>query len=465
MSNLISERIYAWLLRLYPARFRAEYGGEALQLFRDRVRDETGLFAKGRLWLDLLTDLAISVPAEYVHLQPSPIGAALPSRVAGAPCFFVLEGRSLGPGALLWGSVVTLAALSTFAALVGGGGVYVRILPNAAARQVQQSRVSRQPASQSPQRNKAAAENASASGISSLDSAERKRIVETAADIVRKHYKDKDAGQKMADALLHHEWRGDNDAVANAAVLAALLTQQMRDVAPDRHLKMEYSRAPLPERPTEPTSEERAAYREAMKRQNCSFEQMETLPRNIGYVKLNWFPDFSVCQITAASVMASLNHNDAIIFDLRDNRGGDPAMVMFLAAYFFDHPEYMYNPKENTSVQSWTHSPVPGSTLADKPLYVLTSSRTYSAAEHFSYDLKMLKRATLVGETTGGGAHSGVWHRIDAHFGLGVPETNSINPYAEPDWAEIGVTPDVRVNSGDALATAEKLALRKRHTK
>src|SRR6201985_3330105 len=98
--------------------------------------------------------------------------------------------------------------------------------------------------------------------------------------------------------------------------------------------------------------------------------------------------------------MASLSHADAILFDLRDNRGGFPEMVMLIAAYLFDHPEYMYNPRENTTERSWTVSPVPGNRLADKPVYVLTSGRTASAAEHFSYDLKMLKRATLVGERT-----------------------------------------------------------------
>ena len=157
--------------------------------------------------------------------------------------------------------------------------------------------------------------------------------------------------------------------------------------------------------------------------------------------------------------MDSLNHTEAVIFDLRDNRGGEPAMVSFLAAYLFDHPEYLYNPRENTTEESWTHSPVPGNKLADKPAYVLTSSRTLSGAEQFCYDLKMLKRATLVGETTAGGAHSGVGHRIDDHFAMGIPETKAINPYSKTDWAEIGVEPDVKVKAAYALEAAKELAL------
>jgi C-terminal processing protease CtpA/Prc len=143
---------------------------------------------------------------------------------------------------------------------------------------------------------------------------------------------------------------------------------------------------------------------------------------------------------------------------LRENIGGYPEMVMLLAAYLFDHPEYMYNPRENTSERSWTRSPVAGNRLADKPAYVLTSARTFSGAEHFSYNLKVLKRATLVGETTAGATDVGIFHRLDDHFGIGIPEARAINPYSEPDWAARGIEPDVKVNTADALATAEKLA-------
>jgi len=156
--------------------------------------------------------------------------------------------------------------------------------------------------------------------------------------------------------------------------------------------------------------------------------------------------------------MDSVNSTRAIIFDLRENRGGDPAMVMLLAAYLFDHPEYMYNPRENTTEQNWTRSPVSGNKLADKPVFILTSRSTASAAEHFTYDLKMLRRATIVGEKTAGAAHSGVWHRIDDHFGMGVPETKAINPFSTADWAEVSTEPDVQVQSADALQTAVRLA-------
>lgn len=155
--------------------------------------------------------------------------------------------------------------------------------------------------------------------------------------------------------------------------------------------------------------------------------------------------------------MAALNHADALIFDLRDNRGGYPNMVVFLASYLFDHPEYMFNSRDEITERTWTR-PVPGSLLVDKPVYILTSSRTYSGAEQFCYDLKMLKRATLIGETTGGANHAATLHNLDEHFAVGIPEHRPVNPFSDKDWALRGVEPDVKIGAADALAAAEKMA-------
>ena len=278
---------------------------------------------------------------------------------------------------------------------------------------------------------------------------------------LKRHYVDPDVAQKMADALLARQKRGDYNAVRDGAGFADLLTKELRDVSHDMHLEVIYSHSPLPDRSTGPTPERLGRYRKAMEQENCTFEKVEIRPHNIGYLKLNSFPDPAICRSTATTAMASLNSADAIIFDLRDNTGGLPEMVMMIAAYLFDHPVYMYNPRENMTERSWTRSPVRANLLADKPVYVLTSSRTFSGAEHFSYNLKMLKRATLVGETTGGATDVGTFHRIDDYFGMGIRETRAINPYSEQDWAATGVEPNVKVKAADALEAAEELAKRK----
>ncbi len=291
-----------------------------------------------------------------------------------------------------------------------------------------------------------------------LDAAKRQQVIRAAIANLKQYYIDPPSAQKMADALLAHEKDGDYDAVTDGRAFADLLTRQLRDVSQDMHLDLIYSQSPLPDRPPVLTPEGRARYRKALEQENCTFEKVEILPHNIGYLKLNSFPDPSICQPAATAAMTSLNHADAIIFDLRDNRGGYPGMVRLLAAYLFDHPEYLYTPSETTARQSWTKSPVPGNRLADKPVYLLTSARTASGAEHFAYNLKMLKRATLVGETTRGVAHAGVFQRIGEHFGMGIPETRSINPFSSRDWEGTGVEPDVKMKATHALERAKKLA-------
>jgi C-terminal processing protease CtpA/Prc len=262
----------------------------------------------------------------------------------------------------------------------------------------------------------------------------------------------------MVNALSAHAKAGDDDAAAGGAAFAALLTSQMRGVSGDMHLEVVYSHARLPEVPVQPTPEARARYRKELERDNCAFRKVEILPHNIGYLKLDAFPDPSICRSTATAAMASLNGTDVIIFDLRDNGGGSGEMVSLIAAYLFDHPEYIFDPRSGPTKQSWTGSPVPDSRLAGKPVFVLTSESTVSAAEQFCYNLKMLRRATFVGETTRGSAHAGVWYRIDDHFGMGVPEVRMINPYSTNDWEGVGVEPDVKVAAADALQTAERLA-------
>ena len=143
-------------------------------------------------------------------------------------------------------------------------------------------------------------------------------------------------------------------------------------------------------------------------------------------------------------------------------------MVAFIAGYLFNRPTHLNDMMirgQKEMEQSWTAGPIPGNKLSDKPAYVLTSKATFSRAEEFTYDLKMLKRATIVGETTGGGAHMARGFRIDDHFTIGVPFARPVNPVSKKDWEGTGVQPDVKITATDALSTAEKLAadkLRKR---
>jgi hypothetical protein len=420
----MSEQIYAFLLRLYPSHFRLVHGDEALQLIRDRARHESSL----RLWIDLLIDLVWSIPR--LHLAGAPVAAR-----ATAPAFRMLEGEAPRAESLFLGVVVSLFLI---VAAIPIGRFLARIsvapLRPGTAMQV---------AVQAPPQ---------------LTAADRHRVIEAVAANVKQHYFDKQVAQTTANALLAHEQAGDYNAIADGQSFADLLARHLIDASRDVHFTMAYTRKVFPDFSKPPAPEFQARYRTAMKQANCTFEKVAIGSNNVGYMKLNSFPDIAACQSKAESAMAALNHADALIFDLRDNRGGYGNMVVFLASYLFDHPEYMFNSRDPITKQTWTRSPVAGSLLADKPVYILTSSRTYSAAEQFSYDLKMLKRATLIGETTGGASHANILHNLDDHFAVGIPEYRPVNPFSGKDWAITGVEPDVKVKAADALATAEKLA-------
>ena len=421
----MSEQVYSFLLRLYPSHFRSVYGDEALQLVRDRVRNEPSL----RLWIDLLVDLACSLPRP--HVRPAPIAPR-----AIAPAFLMLESEMPPAESLFLGGVVSL--LLALASIPIGHSLAPRPADH------RWPRAAMQVAAQAPS--------------PQLTSADRHRLVEAVAANVKQHYFDKQVAQITASALLAHEQAGDYNAVTDGQALANLLAGRLIEASGDNHFTMEYTRNVFPDFSKPPTPEFDERYRTAMERANCTFEKIEIRPNNVGYMKLNAFPQLAVCRSKAESAIASLNHADALIVDLRDNRGGYANMVVFLASYLFDHPEYMFNPGGPVTEQAWTRSPVDGSLLADKPVYILTSSRTYAGAEQFSYDLKMLKRATLVGETTGGATHANVLHNLGDHFAVGIPEHRPVNPFSDKDWAMTGVEPDVKVKAADALATAEKLA-------
>ena len=295
-----------------------------------------------------------------------------------------------------------------------------------------------------------------------LDASRRKSVIDGASAQLKQSYIYPEIAQKMADAVLAHEKAGDYDRITDGNEFAAKLTDDMQAVSHDRHLHVNYAPFKMPpEHEGGPSPEEQARFRKELERENCGWKKVEILPGNIGYVKFDFFalPDF--CGTTVVAAMNFIGHTDAVIFDLRGNGGGDPKMVDMVVSYLFDKPTHindLYYRKDDKTTQYWTLPYVPGPRLATQPVFVLTSKRTFSGGEEFCYDLKTQKRATLVGETTGGGAHPVSGERIDDHFMIGVPEGRPINPVTQKDWEGTGVAPDVSVKADDALTTAEKLA-------
>jgi hypothetical protein len=479
----MSERIYALLFRLFPARFRARWHDDALELYRDRARNEQGLIPRLRLWLDLLADLASSLPRAYLSEDPALVPSAQAPRDT-IPSFTILEDKPIRSSSFFFGTLLSLTVLTGVATLARHGGHFpilragsasesggVTVDPWATGRASGNDGggstevIGDGPASTSTTTSarKAATsviQLASKPRTRFFDSAERQRVVQGVVANLNQHYFDPAEARTIGQTLQSNERSGKYDSVDDPDAFASLLTSQLRATSHDTHFEVIFSPQALHEYQP-PSAAQSAAYRAVLLQANCTFDKVAILPHNIGYLKLDTFPDLAVCGDTAIAAMKTLSRADALIIDLRDNSGGSPDMVMFLANWLFDRPAFFYNPREDSAARMWTNSPTAGSRLADKPVWVLTSSRTYSYAEHFSYNLKMLHRATLVGETTAGATDVGAFHRIDDHFGIGLRESKVPNPYPQPDWAVNGVQPDIRVPAAEALDTAEKLALTK----
>ncbi len=185
----------------------------------------------------------------------------------------------------------------------------------------------------------------------------------------------------------------------------------------------------------------------------------------MGYLKLDSFVDAGISGKTAVAAMNFLANSQALIFDLRENGGGSPSLIQLISSYLFDEPVHLnsfYIRKTGETKQFWTQANVEGPKLTDIPVFVLTSKFTFSGAEEFTYNIKNMKRGTIVGETTGGGAHPVEFHAFESYnIGLSVPFGRAVNPITKTNWEGTGVEPDISVPSKDALLVAHMEILKK----
>jgi retinol-binding protein 3 len=305
----------------------------------------------------------------------------------------------------------------------------------------------------------------SAQPTAMIDAAMRKATIEGAIKQMNERYVFPDVARRVEAAFFSNLQSKRYDECDDAATFAAKLTEDVQAVTGDKHIRVRYSATLVPDSPkSEPSEVHLAQVRKEMEITNYGVEKVERLPLNIGYIDLRSFAPLEFAAQSVSAAMTLVANSEALIVDLRKNGGGDPAMVAFMSSYLFDertHLNSLYSREGNRTTQFWTQDWVPGKRFGQKkPVYVLTSKRTFSGAEEFSYNLKNLKRSTIVGETTGGGANPGGMRRISAHFMMFVPSGRAINPVTNTNWEGVGVEPDVEVSSDDALRTAQLLALK-----
>jgi len=300
-----------------------------------------------------------------------------------------------------------------------------------------------------------------------MTDASRKQLIDILIKEVNNSYVFPDIARKIDAALRAQQKRGVYNSINSAQRLSEVLTDELQATSKDRHLRVMYSARLIPiNKPnTEPTPDNAARKLAMMRSENFRVEKIERLPLNIGYLDLAGFSPAKDAAETIAAAMTVLAHTDALIIDMRNNLGGDAATSALLASYLLDkrtHLSDFYYREGNRIEQRWSSDVVPGLRYGQKKdVYILTSQDTFSAGEDFTYALKNLKRATVIGEITGGGANAGDVRRLLPNFAAFVPLSRLISPVTKTNWEGVGVTPDVSVCADDALRTAQVAILKK----
>jgi retinol-binding protein 3 len=303
-----------------------------------------------------------------------------------------------------------------------------------------------------------------------LDAAKKQAVIDEISKLLNERYIFAETAKKMETALRAGLEKGDFDKLSAAPAFAQAVSRVLTGVSKDGHIGFQYNPAMAADiRRLESQSEEEAGkIRERRLRQarrdNFGFRKVERLPGNIGYLDFRGFASPDQAGQTAVAAMNFLAYCDAVIVDLRQNGGGDPAQIQLISSYFFDEPVHLndlYARAEDRTENYWTLPYVPGPRAAGADLYILTSTRTFSGAEEFTYNMKNLKRATVLGETTGGGAHPTGTRIVQRDFILRVPYARAINPYSKTNWEGTGVEPDIACPAAEAFDRAYAMAVEK----
>jgi hypothetical protein len=290
----------------------------------------------------------------------------------------------------------------------------------------------------------------------------RDAVVKELAKALRDRYVFPDVGARAAQKIEQQAAAGVY-AKLDRPGLADALTRDLREIAHDKHLRVG-ARPPQPPGVSVSREQREAEHLRQMARGNFGVQKIEILPGNVGYLDLRFFPPASAGGQTAIAAMNLLGNADAVIVDLRQNGGGDPTQIQLISSYFFAEPTHLnslYWRAGDRTEQFWTFGYVPGKRLADTPVFVLTSQGTFSGGEEFANNLKLQKRGTIVGETTGGGANPGDRFDLPGDMGAFIPTGRAVNPISGTNWEGTGVEPDLKVKAEDALKVAYAAALEK----
>lgn len=292
-----------------------------------------------------------------------------------------------------------------------------------------------------------------------IDARTRTEVIDRVLDGLDRSYVFPEVAGQMREAVRGRIRNGEYETINGAQEFADKLTADLQAVSRDKHLRVRLTGGN-----GGPAVMRRGAMHPAGGAGDGGFAKVELMAGNVGYIDLRGFLPPHAAAEPAANAMNKVAEADALIIDLRKNGGGSADMVALLVSYLLESERVLVNTFVGrdgaVTNETWTTEDLPGRRFA-KNVYVLTSAYTFSAAEEFAYDLQNLKRATLIGETTGGGANPIEMFRINDRFEVSIPVARAVNPISKTNWEGVGVVPDVSVPAADALETAHRVALEK----
>ncbi len=290
----------------------------------------------------------------------------------------------------------------------------------------------------------------------------KQEAIERLSSYIEDFYVLPDVGEETVSHLKKKWQEGYFQESETVDSFANALTKVVQEINKDKHMRVmknrPYSAAPnTPER----RIEEQLDRFHRSRSQKGGFAEVRLIEGNVGYLDLRGFAGLERGKPITDQYMGLMSQADAIIIDLRKNGGGSPQMVQYLCSFFFDekvHLNSLYWRQGDVTTDFYTLEEVGGVRMPDVPLFVLTSDRTFSAAEEFSYNMQTRKRATLVGQTTGGGANPGSTRSLNEDMRVFIPTGMAINPVTKTNWEGVGVIPEVKTEPEETLDKAIALA-------
>ena len=312
-----------------------------------------------------------------------------------------------------------------------------------------------------------------------------REIVTTALTLLRANYVFPELAEQAAVAVEARLEAGEYDDL-DEITLTELLTTHLQEVCDDKHLRVRLGGGPMRHGPGGPGGPgpggpgpradgpdegrprdwdtKQVTRRKMGRMDNFGIRKVERLDGNVGYLDLRRVPLAANAGPAIAAAMELVYGTYALIIDLRRNGGGSPEGVAVWCSYLLPeapaHLNDIFHADTGETRQFWSLPYLPGSRYLDKPVYVLTSGRTFSGGEDLAYTLQALGRAEVVGETTGGGAHPTRPFPVSAAVHIAVPFARSVNPVTGTNWQGTGVIPDTQVTADEAYSVAYAKALR-----